>query len=212
MTLVIDALIIIILFLLFGYSHSILASNKLKKKLAEQIGSKIAFYRLFYNTVSVIVFIILYAIAPKPSVIIYDLNYPWDIVILIVQFFSLIGLIWAASGVKLWEFIGFAQIKRYYTGTYNPKELDERYILKKTGAFKYSRHPIYFFTILFLGFRPTMDFFYLVFFICLTGYFIIGSIYEEKKLVELFGDEYVQYQKNTSRLVPLNFFKDHKRL
>jgi protein-S-isoprenylcysteine O-methyltransferase Ste14 len=51
-----------------------------------------------------------------------------------------------------------------------------------------------------------------VFFICLTGYFIVGSIYEEKKLVELFGDEYVQYQKNTPRLVPLKLFNKSKVL
>lgn len=210
MTLIIDALIIILLFFLFGYTHSILASNKLKKKLVEQIGDKIAFYRVFYNVVSIITFIILYELAPKPDVIVYDLNYPWDIVILVIQFFSLIGFIWAASSVKLWEFIGFAQIKRYYEGTYRTKDLDEKYVLKKTGAFKYSRHPIYFFSILFLALRPTMSFFYLVFFVCLTVYFIIGSIYEEKKLVELFGDEYVQYKKNTPRLVPLKIFNRNK--
>ncbi|MDZ7765799.1 MAG: methyltransferase [Melioribacteraceae bacterium] len=138
---------------------------------------------------------------------VYDLNYPWDIVILMFQIISLIGLIWAASAVKLFEFAGIAQIKRYYKGEYNVKELDERYELKKTGAFKYSRHPIYFFSILFLGLRPTMDFFYLIFFICLTLYFIIGSIYEEKKLVELFGSEYVQYKKETPWLVPLKILK-----
>lgn len=210
MTLVIDALIIIILFLLFGFTHSLLASNKLKKKLAEQLGDKIAFYRIFYNFISLITFFVVYEISPKTGVIIYDLNYPWDIVIFIVQFFSLIGFIWAASAINLWEFLGVAQIKRYYEGEYNPKELDERYILKKTGAFKYSRHPIYFFSILFLGLRPTMSFFYLLFFICLTLYFIIGSIYEEKKLVELFGDEYVQYQKTTPRLVPVKFINKNK--
>ena len=204
--LILDVFIITILFILFGYSHSLLASNQLKKKLAEQIGNKIAFYRLFYNVVSLITFYVAYELAPKPDVIIYDLIYPWDIVIFTVQFFALIGLIWAASAVNLWEFIGIAQIKRYYEGSYNSKELDERYTLKKTGAFKYSRHPIYFFTILFLGFRPTMSFFYLVFFICLMLYFIIGSIYEEKKLIELFGEEYVQYQKDTPRLVPLKIF------
>ncbi len=210
MTLAIDAVIIVMLFLLFGYSHSILASNKFKRKLAEQLGDKIAFYRIFYNITSLLAFYLIYELSPKPDVIIYDLIYPWDIVIFIIQFFSLIGFLWAASFVNAKEFFGIAQIQRYINGNYNPQELDERYVLKKIGAFKYSRHPIYFFSILFLGFRPTMDFFYLVFFFCLTVYFIIGSIYEEKKLVELFGDEYVQYQKETPRLVPLKFLKNHK--
>ena len=209
MTLLLDALIIVVLFLLFGYSHSLLASNKVKRILVEKVGDKIAFYRLFYNFTSVLTFFLIYILSPKPDLIIYDLIYPWDIVIFVVQLFALIGLLWAASAVNASEFFGIAQIKRYLIGTYNPNELDERYELKKTGAFKYSRHPIYFFTILFLGLRPTMDFFYLVFFICLTIYFIVGSIYEEKKLVELFGDEYVQYQKETPWLVPIKFLKDH---
>lgn len=207
MTLALDALIIFLLFVLFGYSHSILASNKLKRKLIDKIGEKVAFYRLFYNIISLLTFYLVYKLSPKPGVVVYDLNYPWDIVILVFQIISLIGLIWAASAVKLFEFAGIAQIKRYYKGEYNVKELDERYELKKTGAFKYSRHPIYFFSILFLGLRPTMDFFYLIFFICLTLYFIIGSIYEEKKLVELFGSEYVQYKKETPWLVPLKILK-----
>lgn len=209
MTLLLDALIIVILFLLFGYSHSLLASNKVKRKLAEQIGDKIAFYRLFYNFTSVLTFFLIYILSPKPDLIIYDLIYPWDIAIFVVQLFALIGLLWAASAVNASEFFGIAQIKRYLNGTYIPNELDERYELKKTGAFKYSRHPIYFFSILFLGLRPTMDFFYLVFFLCLTIYFIVGSIYEEKKLIELFGNEYVQYQKETPWLVPIKLFKDH---
>lgn len=207
MTLLLDTLIIVVLFLLFGYSHSLLASNKVKRKLAEQIGDKIAFYRLFYNITSVLTFFLIYVLSPKPDLIIYDLIYPWDIVIFVVQLFALIGFLWAASAVNASEFFGIAQIKRYLNDSYNPSELDERYELKKIGAFKYSRHPIYFFSILFLGLRPTMDFFYLVFFLCLTIYFIVGSIYEEKKLTELFGDEYVQYQKETPWMVPIKFFK-----
>lgn len=210
MTLLFDALIIVLIFLLFGYLHSLFASIKIKKRLVKQIGNRIAFYRLFYNAVSLITFLVAYMLAPKPELVIYDLDYPWDIVIFGVQFSSLIGFLWASSAISLWEFLGVAQIKRFYRGEYNPEELDERYRLIKTGAFKYSRHPIYFFSILFLGLRPTMSFFYLVFFICLTMYFIIGSIYEEKKLIELFGDEYVQYQKNTPRLVPVKIFNNHK--
>ena len=207
MKLVLDTLMIVGLFFIFGYSHSILASNKLKKKMVEQIGEKVAFYRLFYNFISLVSFYLVYELSPKPSIVIYDLNNPWDIVILALQFLALVGFIWSASAVNLWEFIGIAQIKRYLNGNYDVGELDERYELKKTGAFKYSRHPIYFFSILFLGLRPTMDFFYLVFFICLTLYFIIGSIYEEKKLVELFGNEYVQYQKETPWLIPIKILK-----
>lgn len=206
MILFFNVLIIIFLFALFGIMHSILASNKIKQKIVEGAGNKIAYYRLFYNFISLITFFIIYEISPKPDVIIYDLQYPWDIIILIPQVLSLIGLIWAVRPIDLKEFLGVNQIRRYMKNEYNINELDEHSELIIKGAYKYSRHPIYFFSILFLGFRPVMDVFYLTFFSCLIVYFIVGSIYEEKKLVEKFGAEYVEYQNRVPALVPYKIF------
>lgn len=198
-----DVLIIVFLFLLFGVSHTILASNKLKENLVNVIGDKIAFYRLFYNISSLIILVALYEIAPKPNVIIYDLQYPLDIIVFSLQVISIIGFFWASKGIGIMEFLGINQIFRYFDKSYNTNDLDEKSFLKLDGAYKYSRHPIYLFSILFLGFRPTMDLFYLVMFISITFYFYIGSFYEEKKLVEKYGVEYKEYQKKVPRIFPI---------
>ncbi|MBZ0184379.1 MAG: DUF1295 domain-containing protein [Melioribacteraceae bacterium] len=198
-----DVLIIVFLFLLFGVSHTILASNKLKENLVNVIGDKIAFYRLFYNISSLIILVALYEIAPKPNLIIYDLQYPLDIIVFSLQVISIIGFFWASKGIGIMEFLGINQIFRYFDKSYNTNDLDEKSFLKLDGAYKYSRHPIYLFSILFLGFRPTMDLFYLVMFISITLYFYIGSFYEEKKLVEKYGVEYKEYQKKVPRIFPI---------
>lgn len=143
--LLIDVLIIIFLFALFGISHSFLASNNIKRKIVEGAGNKIAYYRLFYNFISLITFFIIYEISPKPDVIIYDLKSPWDIIILVPQILSLFGLIWAVKPIDLKEFLGLNQLKRYLKDEYNTNELDEHSELIIEGAYKYSRHPIYFF-------------------------------------------------------------------
>lgn len=200
-----DVFIIVFLFTLFAVSHTFLASRKIKRRLAERLGPKIAFYRLFYTVSSIIIFAAVYFIAPKPDVIVYDLQYPYDIITFALQVLSLVGLLWAAKPINMKEFIGTAQIERYLKGNYNSGDLDEKQELKIIGAFKYMRHPIYLFSILFLGLRPTMNLFYFVMFICLAIYFYIGSIYEEKKLVEMFGDEYVNYQNNVPRFIPIKF-------
>ena len=207
MTLFFDVLIIVVLFLLFGVSHSFLASNFIKQRIVEEAGNKIAYYRLFYNVSSLITFFVIYEISPKPDVVIYDLNYPWDFVILVFQILSLFGLIWSAKPINLKEFLGISQIKRYFENKYNSLDLDEHSDLVVTGAYKFSRHPIYFFSILFLGFRPIMDVFYLTFFICIIVYFVVGSIYEEKKLVKKFGVKYTEYQKRVPGLIPYKIFK-----
>jgi protein-S-isoprenylcysteine O-methyltransferase Ste14 len=197
-----DIVVIVFLFLLFALSHTWLASLKIKKSFTEKMGDKIAFYRLFYNLSSLLFFVFFYFLSPKPDVLVYDLHYPFDIVTFAIQVLAFIGLVWAASQTDLKEFVGISQVKRYLRGEYRIADLDEKQIFRKTGAFKLVRHPIYLFSILFLGFRPTMDLFYLVMFVCLVVYFYIGSIYEEKKLVEIFGDEYRSYQKAVPRLIP----------
>ena len=202
---VLDVIIIVLLFSIFAFSHTYLASIKIKRRIAEKIGGKIAFYRLFYNISSLFIFFVFYELSPKPDVIVYNLHKPYDIVIFAFQVLSLFGLFWAAKPIRLMDFIGVSQIEKYLKGMYNPDELDEKLELKIVGAFNFVRHPIYFFSILFLGLRPVMDLSYMVMFICFVIYFYIGSIYEEKKLVEVFGIQYSDYQKRVPRLIPWKF-------
>ena len=206
----IDIVIITLLFSLFALSHSILASSKTKHLLVEKNGKKIAFYRLFYNISSLFLFYFIYTISPKPSAVIYDLQFPFDIMIFVVQIFAIFGFIWGASKINLLEFFGIAQINRYMENNYNSDELDEKMELVIEGPFRYSRHPIYLFSILFLVFRPTMDLFYLVFLINMLVYFYIGSYFEEKKMVEFFGNQYSDYQRTVSRLFPIKFSRLNK--
>lgn len=197
-----DILLIVLLFSLFAFSHTWLASRKLKVRLAERIGDKIAFYRMFYNVTSILFFLAFFAASPKPDVIIYDLQFPFDIITFALQVLSLIGLIWTFSQFDSKEFLGISQIVRFMNGTYSADTLDEKHELKFDGPFKYMRHPVYFFFILFLGFRPQMSLFYLVMFSCCLVYFYVGSIYEERKLVEVFGEPYKQYQQRVGRIIP----------
>lgn len=197
-----DVVVIIFLFFLFALSHSWLASLRIKKSFAEKLGEKIAFYRLFYNLTSLLLFAFFYFASPKPDIIVYDLHYPLDIITFAIQILALLGLVWSAKQTDMKEFIGISQVKRYLRGEYKVADLDEKQIFRKTGAFKIVRHPIYLFSILFLGLRPTMDLFYFVMFVCVVIYFYTGSIYEEKKLCEIFGEEYREYQKSVPRIIP----------
>lgn len=205
-----DVILIFILFSIFGLIHSFLASLEFKKKLAAQIGNKIAFYRLFYNIFSIFLFVFIYEISPKPNVIVYDLKFPYDIITFALQIVSLFGLIWASKEIDMKEFFGISQIYRYVNNEYEMDDLDEKQKLRINGAFKFVRHPIYFFSILFLGLRPQMDLFYFTAYITIVLYFYVGSIYEEKKLLKIFGNEYLQYQKTVPRIFPIKFKKGLK--
>ena len=198
---VIDVLIISLLFAVYAWIHSVLASHRVKESVKINLGNLIAFYRLGYNLFAVVSLYLIYELSPKPNVIIYDLPNPYDILILIPQFIALIGLFWSFKYICIKEFLGINQIKRYIQNNYS-SDLDEDLTLTIGGPYKYSRHPIYFFSIMFLLFRPTMDLFYLTFFLLIVAYFYVGSYYEEKKLVRSFGEFYTNYQKSVSQIFP----------
>jgi protein-S-isoprenylcysteine O-methyltransferase Ste14 len=198
---VIDLLVISLLFAVYAGIHSVLASYRVKESIKKNLGTLIAFYRLVYNLFAIVSLYLIYELSPKPHVIIYDLPKPYDILILIPQFTALIGLLWSFKYISIKEFLGINQIERYILKKYS-SNLDEDLTLTIGGPFKYSRHPIYFFSIMFLLFRPTMDLFYLTFFLLIVAYFYIGSYYEEKKLVRSFGEIYTNYQKSVPQIFP----------
>jgi len=208
MELVFDVAIIILLFGIFGYIHSLLASEKVKIKFKKVFGELIAFYRISYNIFAVISLYIIYLVSPMPHVVIYDLQYPYDLIILIPQYLSLAAMIWVFKYICFKEFLGLDQIIRFIEKRYTT-ELDKEFTLRIEGPYRYSRHPIYFFSITFLLFRSTMDLFYLTFFICTVAYFYIGSYYEEKKLVRQFGEIYSGYKKEVPRIIPFKLLKPY---
>ena len=197
-----DTVTVIILFFIYGLSHSILASKKAKHLFRNYFGNLLAFYRLGYNIISTIGLYFIWDLAPHSSLQIYKLKPPFDYLVLIPQFISLIGIIWCFKFISFREFIGLNQIDKYLKNEFTENDRDENYTLRIEGPYKYSRHPIYLFSIIFIMFRAEMDLFYLTIVFCLICYFYIGSVYEEKKLVAIFGDKYREYQKSVARIIP----------
>jgi protein-S-isoprenylcysteine O-methyltransferase Ste14 len=207
MTLAANVAITIALISVFCISHSILASNKVKKVFQNRFGHLIAFYRIGYNILSVVTFMIIYKMLPAIDVIIYDLPAPYDLIILTLQLSSLLGFVWSAKYFSAGEFIGWSQLKRFRNGNYNQADLDEKSELRIEGPYKYSRHPIYFFSIMFLLMRPVMGITYFIIVVIFVAYFYIGSVFEEKRLIEKFGAAYINYQKSVPRIIPIKIFR-----
>ncbi len=187
----------------FAFIHSFLASNRVKQIIYKKGKGFLPFYRLLYNIISAVILLVIYLNLPPSNVIIYDLPYPYDFVMLTLQTLSLAGLAYTLKYFSAKEFLGLSQVKRWYNKNYDFENLDEESTFRTDGLYSFMRHPVYFFSILFLLFRPYMDLNYFVIFVCFVIYFYTGSIYEEKKLVEKFGDRYIQYQETVPRIVPI---------
>jgi len=73
---------------------------------------------------------------------------------------------------------------------------------KIPGWYKFVRHPIYLGFIVAFFAAPVMTIGRLLFSVAMTAYILIGIHYEERDLVDTFGDRYRRYREHVGMLVP----------
>ena len=64
------------------------------------------------------------------------------------------------------------------------------------------RHPLYTFSLLFLWLTPVMTRNLALLYGALTVYILIGAVFEERKLLRIFGQEYADYRGKTPFIIP----------
>jgi methanethiol S-methyltransferase len=182
---------------LYGVIHSLLASLKAKSLAAAWFGSAgRRFYRLFFNFQSVITLIpVIALVGLLPDRKIYSIPFPVNLLTLILQLAAGLGLLLGVAQTGGMSFIGLEQLLDT-----SSQERPSR--LVTAGFYRYVRHPLYSFGLVLLWLVPVMSWNLLALNIGLTGYILVGIIFEERKLVQEYGEAYREYQRSTPMLVP----------
>jgi protein-S-isoprenylcysteine O-methyltransferase Ste14 len=95
------------------------------------------------------------------------------------------------------DLFGLTQVWRRLVGaTYRPPQFHT------PSLYKLVRHPLYIGWLIIFWAAPTMTVAHLVFAWTTTVYILIAIRWEEHDLVEVFGDEYVEYRRRTPMLIP----------
>jgi len=185
---------LILAIVLWGVIHSIMASLGFKDFLRSTLGNGfMKFYRLLYNIFSVISFApILYLAAVLPTRSLYQVSPPWNYLMLAVQATSAILLLVAVLQTDTFSFVGLRQLFE--------EERLSRLVTK--GFYRYMRHPLYTFGLLFLWLSPGMTVNSFILYVSLTVYILVGAWFEERKLLREFGQEYADYQSVTPMIIP----------
>lgn len=188
----------------FGIAHSLLASRKLKYWLRMRLGDALVdgWYRLFYNVVAVINLIpaLYFSSRALSDAIIYQVPAPWAYLMLVLQLAALIGLFVSVSQTGAWAFMGVSQALAFLTGK---DFVESESGLVKDGLYKFVRHPLYFFSLILIWASPVQTINSLVLATSFTMYFVVGSLFEEKRLIAAFGAEYIEYKDKTPWLLPI---------
>ena len=186
----------------WGIIHSLMASLKFKEFLRRTLGSGgMKFYRLFYNTISVISIVpVIFLAITLPDRDLYQIPAPWSYIMLAGQGISVLLLFAVALQTDVLSFAGLRQLF--------DEEQSEK--LMTSGFYGMVRHPLYIFILLILWLSASVSVNTFIVYIGLTIYILVGIYFEERKLLREFGQAYADYQSITPMLFPSLKFDGNK--
>ncbi|MFO7662778.1 MAG: isoprenylcysteine carboxylmethyltransferase family protein [Chloroflexota bacterium] len=186
--------------------HSLTAGSRTKMFVRGKIGERAyqGTYRLAYNLFSAVTLMPLFYLMMTriPNAVLWSVPMPYQLVNYGLQITALIGLAISLLQTDIWSFIGLRQFGRYLRGEPTP-DPPSQFVFG--GTYALVRHPLYLFSLIYLWSRPEMTLSSLVLCVWVTLYFWIGSVYEEKRLIQEYGADYEQYKGQVPRLLPIKF-------
>lgn len=179
---------------LFYISHSILAAGEAKRRLNAMIGER--WYRIFFNVLSFLCLaIVIWFYTKSPSGTAFEAGWLSGAAGGVFLLFGLIVGYKASMQYSMREFSGIS----YAQG--DPQAGNQ---LNTEGINGIVRHPLYLSLLLLMAtwfcFQPQWR--VLAVFLITFIYVPIGIYFEEKKLIEVFGEAYEQYKARVAMLIP----------
>jgi hypothetical protein len=187
----------------FGLVHSALASRTAKRAAARHFGerNRNGLYRVFYIGQSLVTFGLLAAyIRRQPSRELYRIDGPVAFLMHAVQAGAIVYATAAAGQVGLRRITGLESVLAWLGDGPVPPEpeaqgpaLDDEGRRRPASPFAWSRHPLNFAPLPIFWLWPRMTTSLLAFNAAATIYLVVGSLHEEARLREAFGDDYEAY-------------------
>lgn len=184
--------------LLFFIQHSVMVRKGVKKRIMNFIPDE--YYNAFYAMASGVVLIAVVILWQKTSfsMMVASGIFYWALRILF--FLSIAGFYWGVRSLGYFDPFGVRRVLNHLRSrTFKPMP----FVVK--GAYQWVRHPLYFFTLLMIWSCPELTTDRLLFNILWTLWIFIGTIFEERDLIDEFGEKYLKYQSKVPRIIPFKF-------
>ena len=191
------------LWFFFGAIHSFMARPFFKRIVVNTFGKIFEkyFYRFFYFVTQCILFNFIYGVIKNLNhgLVLFRIPEEYYYYYFIFYVISNLFLIISILNYDVAEFTGVKQIYSYF---FKKKSLDQKLITKKF-FYKFIRHPMYFgIIIVYISSHTIFTQLFFVNMLCIIAYIEIGSFYEEKTLLKMYGSVYVKYKKKTKSYLP----------
>lgn len=181
--------------------HSLFASRKVKQTVKEAAGEDFyrRFYRPFYNLQSVGTLLLLGSYTRKlPDTSLFKTEGKTADLIRIGQGISIAYFAWGVYHVKQSRLSGIQDMiaKKPQEQEGQGPTLTPDGTLDISGAYRHSRHALNFAAIPPIWLFPRMGSKHATFNVIATIYFWLGSLHEEKRQREAYGEQYERYRKS----------------
>jgi protein-S-isoprenylcysteine O-methyltransferase Ste14 len=192
----IELLLLALTWLAYFLLHSLLASMWAKGLLAQHMPTVMPWYRLLFNLLALVLII-----PPLFMLWSYRSDYLWQWqgamawLAYLLMLLSVAGFVWSMRYYDSREFLGLGQLLRHQ------QDINDLEQLHISPLHRFVRHPWYSLGLLLIWVQD-MDPPRLVSALCLTGYLVIGSRLEERKLRLYHGDIYHYYRQRVPGLIP----------
>lgn len=194
-------LVVIGVFVAYFILHSLMASIAMKQWIASRWPAAMPYYRLSFNALAIVLTIpLLWVMYRNPGEVLWQWQGVGFFITTALALLAVIGFVYSLNHYDLAEFWGTRQLKEQkQQGSRSVYDQESFHI---SPFHRYVRHPWYFFALVIIWTRDVSTVQLLVY-LLVTGYFILGSRLEERKLIAYHGDVYRKYQQKVAGIVPL---------
>lgn len=180
--------------LAFFLQHSSMVRTRTQRWMSRLIPEH--YISAVFSIVSGFVLLTLVILWQESTVVLVSADGIYRFALRALFFLAIAVQVWGIWSLKSADLFGTDALLRNNTVTQPPTSIVIR------GPYRWVRHPLYLTTLLMIWSYPDLTADRLLFNVLFTVWIIIGTVLEERDLVEAYGDQYCEYQHSVPMLIP----------